>query len=195
MRGEVNSKSVLAVLRLLPVAASSSRKNVLQHTNDKVESVTLGMSGPGFAAVTNPTWSAPTVFMLLNVWFQKSAKVDFFGWTSIQVNKNFSCARHRDGGNAGTSFIVAVGDFSGGNLLYWPRDDGSGLVTDLPTDDAICLDPRDWQKFDGRSAHETLPFVGERISLVFYTTSTWRKATEESLNVLRCLGTVLPAWD
>ena len=64
MRGEVNSDSVLAVLRLLPVAASSSRKNVLQHADEKVESVTLGMSGPNIATVTNATWQAPTVFML-----------------------------------------------------------------------------------------------------------------------------------
>ena len=65
MREKVNSKSVLAVLRLLPVAASSSRKNVLQHADVGVESVTLGMSGPNIATVTNATWQAPTVFMLL----------------------------------------------------------------------------------------------------------------------------------
>ena len=86
-------------------------------------------------------------------------------------------------------------EFSGGNLLYWPGDDGSGLVRDLSPGDAICVDPKDWQNFDGRSAHETLPFVGERISLVFYTTSTWKQATKEAKDVLHCLGTVVPAWD
>ena len=37
-------------------------------------------------------------------------------YTSICLNKNFRCDRHRDNGNVGNSYIIAVGNFNGGEL-------------------------------------------------------------------------------
>ena len=108
------------------------------------------------------------------------------------MNKGFACARHRDGANAGPSMLQAVGDFEGGNLLVWPDDNGSGSVDSLSVRDAVELDTRSWQWIDGRQAHETQPFTGERISAVFYVVSDWEQATEETVQVLGQLGVVLP---
>jgi len=192
MEDRISKADVLTVLRLFPVTPTNSRKNILHNREDFVQSVTLGMSGPGVMTVTNATWNCPTVLMLLNAWFMKSAWAGKFVWTSIQVNKFFACARHRDGANAGPSMLHALGDFDGGNLWVWPGDKGSGSVDSLSVRDAVELDTRSWQWIDGRKAHETQSFSGERISVVFYVVSDWEQATEETLQVLRQLGVVLP---
>merc|ERR1711904_177422 len=43
-------------------------------------------------------------------------------YTSINLNKNYAGKLHRDGNNQGPSMIRAVGDFSEGELQYWPED-------------------------------------------------------------------------
>lgn len=38
-------------------------------------------------------------------------------WTSIQINQNCVCAKHRDKNNVGDSYLVSVGDYTGGELV------------------------------------------------------------------------------
>ena len=192
MQDHISQADVLSVLRLFPVPPTNTRKNILHNRDDFVQSITLGMSGPGVVTVSNATWECPTVFMLLNAWLMRSTWAGSFVWTSVQVNKGFACARHRDSGNAGPSLLHALGDFVGGNLLVWPEDKGFRPVNTLSERDALEVETRQWRWLDGRKAHETLPFSGERISVVFYAVSTWEQATDETLQVLRQLGAALP---
>ena len=170
----ISQADVLSVLRLFPVTPTNSRKNILHNRDDFVQPVTLGMSGPGVMTVTNATWKCTTVFMLLNAWFMKSAWAGSFVWTSIQVNKGFACARHRDVGNAGPSMLHALGEFDGGNLLVWPDDKGTGPVNSLSVRDAVELDTRSWQWIDGRKPHEAMSFSGERISAEYFVIAKWK---------------------
>jgi hypothetical protein len=39
-----------------------------------------------------------------------------FNFTSIQINKNFKCDRHKDSINMGESMIIGLGDYKGGEL-------------------------------------------------------------------------------
>ena len=130
--------------------------------------------------------------MLLNAWLLQSEWSGKFVWTSIQVNKSFASARHRDGGNAGPSLVRALGRFDGGNLLVWPDDTGAGPVGALSYREAVELDVRRWQWIDGCKAHETTPFSGERISVVFFTVANWNRASDQTMQLLRQLGTALP---
>ena len=43
--------------------------------------------------------------------------------TTISVNVDFASQRHRDCGNEGPSYITAAGDYSGGKLYWWDKDD------------------------------------------------------------------------
>ena len=88
--------------------------------------------------------------------------------------------------------LHALGDFDGGNFMVWPEDKGFGPVNSLSVRDAIEVETRQWRWIDGRKAHETLPFSGGRISVVFYVVANWEQATEETLQVLRQRGAVLP---
>ena len=64
---------------------------------------------------------------------------------------------HCDRSNDGPSAIVALGDFSGGQL--WTADRGV-----LP-----CR--REVRLFNGNQPHCTLPFKGERYSLIYFSSS------------------------
>ena len=67
---------------------------------------------------------------------------DGFRWTSICVNQNLCCKKHRDRNNEGMSAITALGPFTGGGRLkYWEDDLGAGhgSAHDLPDDKAMEL--------------------------------------------------------
>ena len=92
----------------------------------------------------------------------------------------------------GKSVIKALGDFTGGNILYWPDDPRDCNVGDLEVADAIILDPRQWTVFDGRCAHETLPFTGTRFSLVYYISMSFFKIPDHIFDDLAELDVLLP---
>lgn len=78
-----------------------------------------------------------------------------FTYTSIQVNENYQTLPHKDKGNEGVSAILGFGFYTGGELKI--------------EDSVVSIDKR-LVFFDGsKYLHETLPFFGERYSLVFFT--------------------------
>ena len=77
-----------------------------------------------------------------------------FTYTNIQVNKNVFCNPHVDKNNVGPSYVIALGDFTGGDLVI----EGEEFII-----------RNKWKKFDGRRAHWITPFKGTRYSLVFFT--------------------------
>ena len=46
--------------------------------------------------------------------------------------------------------------------------------------------------FNGKDAHRSLTFSGERISLIWFCHTSWRDASEEQLTSLRSLGFGVP---
>lgn len=78
----------------------------------------------------------------------------FFNYTTIQLNKNVLSPPHIDKNNVGTSYIIALGDYSGGNLVIEGKE--INIKNKL-------------YKFDGTKAHWITPFTGTRYSLVFFT--------------------------
>jgi hypothetical protein len=77
-----------------------------------------------------------------------------FPYTTIQVNKNVCCDPHVDKNNVGPSYIIALGDYTGGKLVV------EGKQFDIHNR---------WKKFDGRLGHWVTPFKGTRYSLVYFT--------------------------
>lgn len=77
-----------------------------------------------------------------------------FKYTTIQVNKNVYCKPHVDKNNVGPSYVIALGDFTGGELVVEGKQ--FNIKNKL-------------KKFDGRRAHWITPFKGTRYSLVFFT--------------------------
>lgn len=84
-----------------------------------------------------------------------------FKFTSIQFNKNYKIAKHIDRNNSGKSYIIALGDFEGGDLLvYFDGKDAEPTRVNIKNK---------FYTFDGNKYyHEVDDFTGNRISLVYY---------------------------
>ena len=46
-------------------------------------------------------------------------RVPYFRFTSIQFNKNYAMNKHVDSHNTGVSYIIGLGDYTGGELLIY----------------------------------------------------------------------------
>merc|ERR1719491_407877 len=170
----VSDLEVLSVLQAWAFKKNEARQNVLPDGIKWVHSDTLGLIRlrTGGFGVTSATQEYPHVTQLLNAWLKARCPPEITGGfpcTSISVNSNYAARRHRDGNNAGPSMIGAFGNFTGGELAYWPDDDRSGPVEDLCHDDRIVLNlQKGLALFDGCRAHEVDDFVGERFSVVWF---------------------------
>lgn len=101
-------------------------------------------------------WKRPYLYKLLLDFGKKYVDISF---TSITVNDNFRAGPHRDRGNVGDSYLVAFGDYSGGELVLHEGPLAGELDirhNPLVTDFSVTL-------------HSVKPFFGERYSLVYYT--------------------------
>ena len=85
-----------------------------------------------------------------------------FKFTSIQYNKNNRAARHRDAKNVGVSYIVGLGDYTGGELIVFDENEKNPVKHDIKDK---------FYSFNGsKYPHETAPYKGERYTIVFYST-------------------------
>lgn len=100
-------------------------------------------------------WLRPYLYKLLLEFGDKYVTVPY---TSITVNQNYRAKAHKDKGNVGPSFLVAFGDYTGGDLKLWESDEEHSVDVRQPL-------VRDFSQV----LHEVAEFQGERFSLVYYT--------------------------
>jgi hypothetical protein len=101
--------------------------------------------------LSRANWMRPYLAFLLERYGKTLIDFEF---TSITVNQNYKSTPHRDKGNEGQTYIIAFGNFSGGELC----------VEDMPDQDI-----KNGFIFNGATQlHSTMPWIGERFSLVFY---------------------------
>lgn len=108
-----------------------------------------------------------------------------FQYTHITLNRNLRCKRHTDGGNAGLSYIAGFGSYNGGELLVEQPPGGGGRKSS----ETILNLNSTFVMFNGKTQpHETLPFTGERFTLVYYTSDI--EPEEGAIDRRRVLGSV-----
>ena len=83
-----------------------------------------------------------------------------FKFNQVVINKNFKIGRHKDKKNVGESYIIGLGDYTGGELVIEDNEKEKKIID-------IKNNP---YTFNGSEKyHYVLPFEGERFSLVFYS--------------------------
>lgn len=80
-------------------------------------------------------------------------------FNAITVNQNYLAGPHRDKNNIGDSLVVAVGDYTGGELE----------ILEGPLKGVYNINREPIVGDFGKNLHQVLPFKGTRVSLVFYT--------------------------
>ena len=83
--------------------------------------------------------------------------------TRICINRNVQCERHKDG-NKGHSYILWLGDFTGGALLF---DDGTKIEEKYT-----------WHKINGQIYHWNEPHEGSKYSIIIYKGNGQTKKTD-----------------
>lgn len=76
-----------------------------------------------------------------------------FSFNCITLNKNVVCEPHRDIYNKGLSYIIGLGDYTGGELVIEGQEHNI---------------KNHWLLFNGKKTHWTKPFTGTRYSIVYY---------------------------
>jgi hypothetical protein len=179
----------LEVLRKMKIPLSDSRDNVLPVGVEKIRSMLLGLycHGPHFG-VSTATKEFPWTVRLMIGTFRRA--FPWFPFTSIQVNSGFASRPHVDRRSRGPSALIALGEHSGGYL--WVHEPESGTVPKVLSSEEGQVSTQyrvgeqywgheydvngHWLRFDGHRMHYTLPFEGERHSLVFFTSSKFLEA-------------------
>jgi len=190
----VTDDEVLSCLRLWGFKENTNRGNVTPDGEKFVYSDTVGiikMSTCERTLVTVGTKRYPEFTQLLCRWLRERRPEELnqdFTFTSININKNYAGKLHRDGNNSGPSFIKAFGEFTGGELNYWPSDDKKTPLEDFDHAKRVTVGIKDsLLLFDGNRGHYVNSFEGERYSLVFFSVRTWNKIPEdERAEAVRC---------
>lgn len=198
-----SNDEALQVLQGWGFSKNSNRQNVLPEGKDWVASDTLGFvipqDGSHVPVISKATKGHESVFRLLHRWVQGRLP-EFFSdrelpCTSMSLNKGYAAKLHRDGRNAGPSVAVAVGDFTGGRLKYWPSDDGRMDLEVLRTRPNKILDTKNAPViFDGNLGHEVETFDGERFSVVLFTCPKRDRISESmALEASTKMGVAIPS--
>jgi len=100
-------------------------------------------------------WKRSYLYKLLLDYGREHVPIPF---TSVTVNQNYKADAHRDKGNVGESFLVAFGDYTGGELEIHegPLKGLHDVRTPITTDFSKVL-------------HSVKDIQGTRYSLVYYT--------------------------
>ena len=107
-------------------------------------------------------------------------------FTSITINSGFSARIHRDRNNDGMSLITAIGNYTGGNLLYWEDDNMTMSLDEVARHEPRVIDLRDQLLLmNGKCAHAVEEFEGTRYSIVLYTQGTYGQTTDEDIKTLK----------
>mmetsp|Transcript_21164 Transcript_21164/g.68467 ORF Transcript_21164/g.68467 Transcript_21164/m.68467 type:complete len:731 (-) Transcript_21164:396-2588(-) len=198
----ITDADVLHVLKLWAFKDNTTRQNVMKESIDFVNSDTLGLLAgyDGTVQVNQSTRHYPAVPHLLTRWLKDhlpdecGMKENGFHHTSINVNRGYAAKLHRDGNNEGPSMIAAFGEFTGGELNYWPEDDKTKATLDkLRQEDRKTLDlRRQLLLFDGNRGHSVEDFQGERYSIVFFSIGKSHKVNEKQRQLLMDVGIRVP---
>lgn len=155
-------KDIYEVLKTIKIPNSYSRPNVSGlHYKSKWKREGIPCKSCSFGIVNNffkrciqiskISLTYPDQYDKIIMYGKQVCKHDF---TSICINHNLLCKKHRDKNNVGVSTIIAVGDFEGGGLFV---DDVLHDIHNKPL------------SFDGAlHEHYTENFTGDRYSLVFF---------------------------
>lgn len=84
------------------------------------------------------------------------------GWkySTITLNHGVKAKKHKDTFNVGRSIIVGIGDYTGGRVKVWDKDDKNPIEADIHDKPLM---------FNGAKLfHQTTPFKGERYTIIYY---------------------------
>lgn len=173
------NKEVTAAFRKVKEWPTQERPNVAPGgaSAPEVRGMVLGLcpNRSGGCSVARASQECPNLTKLVTGWAAATLPDAGFRYGSVQVNYNYRARKHIDSNNLGPSFIIGLGDYTGGAL--WTGDRG---VVD-------CR--HSWKLFDGNTEHATEPYEGrDRISFILFTPDKYNNLTAAVCAAAKKLG-------
>ena len=82
-------------------------------------------------------------------------------FSTVYINKDLQCDKHKDGSNVGPSTLISIGDFVGGEICIQENENSENYI--------VCSAKYQGIQFDGsKLTHFNLPHTGTKYSLVFF---------------------------
>ena len=161
----VTKGQMLTLLRNTEFPKNKGRKNNLQKGQTHSLSMVLGQAKLMFCSkqkdknncIRNARMNKRFPELLLASKQLLKSKDPKYAFHSVTINKNQQSAKHVDKNNKGFSYIIGLGNYTGGELVF-----ESG-----PYKGKHNIKNR-WLKFKGDHPHYNTKFRGERYTLVFY---------------------------
>jgi hypothetical protein len=196
----ISDEDVVLTLKRWSFARNPFRTNVMKKGQQWVYSDTVGLlkDRSGDIHLTASTRRYPQVIELLARWLTDRLPQDAkgFKFTSMNLNYNYAAQLHRDQNNFGPSFIKAFGEFTGGELNYYPDDPGESRkqleMVKKTKREQFDLD-KSLVLFNGNCAHSVEDFAGSRFSIVYFTMGCYKKITPEDKAKLERMGVPYPS--
>ena len=150
--------AMLKLLQDTDIPFNTGRKNVLKKGQKGAHGMVLGkvkmLYGRGFAQSRhNKTF--PELPKATKKFIKSHAPS--YRFDAVTINKNHAAAKHIDKNNTGWSYIIGLGNYTGGELVF-----ESG-----PHKGTHNIKNR-WLRFKGDHPHYVKPFKGQRYTLVYY---------------------------
>jgi hypothetical protein len=149
---------ILSVLEKTKFPKNTGRKNNLHKGQTHSLSMVLGtvkmLFGRGLAESKHNKKHPELLELAKKLLASHDPKYKF---EAVTINKNHAAAKHVDRNNSGHSYIIGLGDYTGGELVF---EKG-------PYEGSHNLKNR-WLKFKGDTPHYVEPFTGTRYTLVYY---------------------------
>ena len=182
-----------------------SRPNV---STDAIEAMCLGMSwswSQQSANISAATISRPNLTKLLTN-FAARIPDKGFTYTCVQLNRDYNAMVHTDSNNLGPSFIIGLGEYTGGELFVHEESGERSMEAQrrmlgysfLPGDTIpgkFVHMKEKWVEFDGRLPQAARHFEGTRFSLVYSTSKYFNKLSEDARAGLHAYGFPVPRPD
>ena len=161
----VSKREMLNLLESTEFPKNTGRTNVLKKGQTHSESMVLGKVHKMYSSCDGKRCKVASrhnvkhkELLAAAKSFLKAAGVKY-RFESVTVNKNHAAARHVDKNNTGHSFIIGLGNYTGGQLVFSDKESpyhGSHNIKNK------------WLKFVGDTEHYVKPFKGTRYTLVYY---------------------------
>ena len=154
----VTKKKMLDLLNDTEFPFNTGRKNVLHKGQKGYYGMVLGrvkmMFGRGFAQSRHNKNHKELLKSSREFLKSHDPKYRF---DAVTINKNHPAAKHVDKNNKGFSYIIGLGDYKGGDLVF-----ESGPYK------GVHNIKNKWLKFKGDHPHFVRKFTGQRYTLVYY---------------------------
>ena len=160
----LSNKDMLQILEATKFPKNKGRTNILQKGQTYSTSMVLGKVRKLYSSCDGKVCKVESrnnekYPILLKASKQFLRENTNYKFEAVTINKNQRAAKHVDKNNKGHSYIIGLGNYTGGELVFTDKASPNYGVHNIKNK---------WLKFVGDTPHYVKPFKGTRYTLVYY---------------------------